>query len=65
MIFLAKLITLLTTSWITMYTYFLHISLVTSLSTTDLTPNFSESIYIYPTTSGISYVAIAIIVLLF
>ena len=34
------------------YTYngylFLHITLVTSLSTVDLTPNFSESNYIYP-----------------
>ena len=47
MIFLAKLITLLTTSWITMY-IFLHITLVTSLSTADLTPDFSESNYIYP-----------------
>ena len=27
---------------------FLHITLVTSLSTVDLTPNFSESNYIYP-----------------
>ena len=27
---------------------FLHISLVTSLSTADLTPNFAESNYIYP-----------------
>ena len=27
---------------------FLHITLVTSLSTADLTPNFSESNYIYP-----------------
>ena len=27
---------------------FLHINLVTSLSTVDLTPNFSESNYIYP-----------------
>ena len=48
MIFLAKFITLRTTSWITMYIYiFLHISLVTSLFTADLTPNFSESNYIY------------------
>ena len=27
---------------------FLHITLVTSLSTVDLTPNFSESNYLYP-----------------
>ena len=27
---------------------FLHVTLVTSLSTADLTPNFSESNYIYP-----------------
>ena len=27
---------------------FLHITLITSLSTVDLTPNFSESNYIYP-----------------
>ena len=27
---------------------FMHITLVTSLSTADLTPNFSESNYIYP-----------------
>ena len=44
---------------------FLHINLVTSLSTNDLTPNFSESNYIYSTTSGISYVTIALTVTLF
>ena len=47
MIFLAKLITLLTISGVTMYIYFLHITLVT-LSTADLTPNFPESNFIYP-----------------
>ena len=46
MIFLTKLITLLTLSWITIYTYFC-IPLVSLLSTPDLTPNFSESNYIY------------------
>ena len=47
MILLAKLITLLTTSWITMYTYFCIITLVTS-SIANLASNFSESNYIYP-----------------
>ena len=47
MILLAKLITLLTTSWITMYTYFWIITFVTSLSTANLTSYFSESNYIY------------------
>ena len=45
---------------------FLHITLVTSLSTVDLTPNFTESNYIFtPTTRGASYVAIALTVTLF
>ena len=49
MIFLAKLVTLITTSIMDNNVYiFLHITLVTSLSTVDLTPNFSESNYIYP-----------------
>ena len=51
---MAKLMTLLTTSWITIYT-FSNITLVTSLSTVDLTP----------TTSGTSYVVIALTVTLF
>ena len=48
MIFLVKSITLLTKSWITtMHIYiFLHITLVTSLSTVD-SPNISESNFIY------------------
>ena len=49
MIFLAKLVTLLTTSIMDNNVYiFLHITLVTSLSTVDLMPNFSESNYICP-----------------
>ena len=44
---------------------FLHITLVTSLSTADLTPNFSESNNIYPYYKCISYVAIALTVRLF
>ena len=46
---------------------FLHVTLVTSLSTADLTPNLSESNYpnLTPTTRGISYVAIALTVKLF
>ena len=47
MILLAKLITR-TTSWITMYTYFLHTTLVTLLCNADFSPNFSEFNYIYP-----------------
>ena len=43
---------------------FLHITLVTSLSTDDLTPNFSESIFT-PSTSGIIYGAILLTVWLF
>ena len=58
MIFLPKPITL-TASWITMYSYFCISAffIVASLSTTDdITPNFSESNYIFtPTTNGISY----------
>ena len=40
-------------------------TLVTSLSTADLTPNLSESNYIYPYYKCLSYVAIALTVRLF
>ena len=44
---------------------FLNVILVTSLSNVYLTPNFSESIFFTPTTSGISYVVIVLTVRLF
>ena len=65
MIFLAKLITLLTTLWITMYTcccispLLYHYPLL-------ILPLISGNLIIFtPTTSGISYVAIALTFTLF
>ena len=65
MMFLPKLLTLLTISWIRMYTYF-HISPLLLHYPLLILPLISQNLIIFtPTTSGISYVAIAVTIRLF